>query len=136
MSAIQPIQRFADLPEADYVGYCWYSNESSARLDVNPRTIQESENPFVLEGMWFSLDGKTAVTYRHAGSQSFLTLVDLAQFAAAQKSPQKVLPAAGIQGIQHLTFTTLWAPVLDANCLDMPVLKPVIQVLTNLKRKA
>jgi CRISPR type III-associated protein (TIGR04423 family) len=136
MKGITPLKRFADIPEGQYIGYCWYSDKSFAELDVDPRTLDVGSNPFVIEGMWFSLDGKTAVTYKHVGAQSFLNLVDLTQFSDSEKSEQVVLSASGMSKVAHLTFTTLWAPVADPNCANMPVLKPVLQVLTNLKRKA
>ena len=134
MEAIKRLSEFKELPDAKYIGYCWYSDAREAR-EIDPRGLTMEGNPFVMEGNWYTADGKLAVTYRNSGSGGMLHLVDLSRVLEEEKTILNYLASPGMGKIEKLTFCTIWQRTTDENCEGMQVLMPVKQVLINVKHK-
>lgn len=136
----KPIESFGSIPDLNYEGYIWMSDEPSPRLITDKKEIPQSLNPFVIEGNLYCPEKKVSVSIRHMGNKSLILLFNLEE--ASQAAVEKKIELTDHQYLTHrapnkqfVLFKQAWIPQKDPLCEGFDVLKPAWKAFVGFKNK-
>lgn len=123
---------------SEYEGYIWRSDSDSPQL-VNGSfelTLEESENPFVIEGFLYSPKEKKSLTIKNFDGKYFIKEYNLVNMEGIDKEDILWMANSGFRrkGL-YLHFIQFWRAKIDKMNLDMEVLEPAELVFVGFVNK-
>lgn len=105
-------------------GYVWWSDREEPKTYNNEAvnlSLDESGNPFIVEGQLFDVDKKESYSIRYVDGKYYVKTTLVAD--ADYQSPNEIKTYfPNRMDNLKLKFLRYWQPVKDENCLDMEVL--------------
>lgn len=133
------------IKQSTYEGYLWYSNESSPRicdkdtelgkqLAERGLTLDETQNPFVIEGnLW---DGETSILIKYVDGQYIVRERNVKELASPEYTHEdKEFRPHRMDGISALLFRQYWKKEADEMCENMETWQPYASVFVGFKKK-
>jgi CRISPR type III-associated protein (TIGR04423 family) len=136
MAEIKNIENFADLSaDLKFQGYIWLSDATEPEWNSLPNEVinQESINPFILEGHWYSLNGQYSLAFKNTGEQAFYTLIDWTSTNLDVEIYEENFVGHRLEGAEFLNFATLYQAVGDELCEGFPVYEAKTIALRRIK---
>ena len=133
MKAFQLINNLKDIPDKEYTGYYWMSDEDYPRLvskeKFNPDL--KGNNPFIIEGNLFADDGSYSVSIEHIDGKYLIGIVDWGEInGQAVVLEDETYLAHKAEGFSKVRFKRAWVPAADPECEGMEVLQPAWRAFT------
>lgn len=119
-------------------GYLWWSDREEPEiydgkaLDIS---IDETKNPFVVEGQIYDKEEKTSYSIKYVNGQYLINIykVETSDFTNKDNEPKNFL-SNRMDG-RWLKFLRYWEEKKDENCMGMPVLAFTKNVFIGFKEK-
>lgn len=135
MEGIKTYNNLSEIPELDYEGYVWLSDDTEPRntKDFNFRNVLS--NPFIQEALLFNKEKEVSIMIRHAGEYhiSEFDLSTLKSNGAVLGEGKKYFPHRLDIGDKKVGVKQLWIPEEDENCEGMEVLTLKAHIFTGFK---
>ncbi len=131
-SIAMKIDSLAKIPDFNYEGYVWFSNEKSPeRLDNKPFTYRSiPENPFIIEALLWASKEKIAIHIVHTDKY----LIHKYEAIDDKMDIVKYLPHHRLNGVKKVKFKQLWIPESDPLCEGMEVLTMKAQIFVGFEK--
>ena len=119
-------------------GYLWWSDQKEPKVydgDALDISLDETKNPFVVEGQLYDKDEKKSYSIKYADGQHIINIykVETNDFTNKDTEPKTFL-SNRMEG-RWLKFLRYWEEKKDENCMDMPVLTFTKNVFVGFKEK-
>ena len=131
-SRFSTIKELSEIPEIEYQGYIWKSDQSEPDILNNEAydfsTIKT--NPFIIEGYLYSAKENISISIKQIDGEYFINKIDLSDldFSKENFTKHNYLsdPAISKQNkdYKYINFIEFWKAEEDDLCNDMKVLKP------------
>jgi len=113
------------IEKSKYQGYLWYSNKQTPRI-INDKVfnleIDDSENPFVIEGQLYDSDNKKSLSIKYVDGEYIIHSYDLETKDFDSMNQKQYV--SNRMGGRMLKFVQHWTPQDDEFCEGMEVLQP------------
>ena len=126
-------------------GYIWKSDAAKPEIisdkEFDFDTIDDSSNPFVIEGELYDKDANVSVSIRYIDGQHIIRDFDVNMLNpdTTALTPYTFVPNR-MPGIEGLNFMQVWRTAEDESCKDssghnMKVLQPAELIFTGFKKQ-
>lgn len=131
------LKSLKEIPDKDFNGYLWLSDESIPKniKNVSIQAYEEDGNPthpFIREAYLFNEEEQISVSVQHIPGRYLIHLFDLKELPAnCEITEQKIL--AHKQLGKKLIFKEIWIPEEDVLCMKWPVLTKKVSVFCGIE---
>ena len=113
------------IPDLDYEGYLWYSNQSKPKIINSKNPFKKSlltQLPFVIEGNLWAEKEKISLNFKNIDGEYQIFKYDLNKLNIEENSQTYI--AHNLVGIQEFTLYQHWKEKKDPLCENMKTLVP------------
>ncbi len=131
------IDKIEELPDNNYIGYVWMSDEQAPRKIISKSEIPTgTQNPFIVEGFLKSDDSKVSIGLAAMNGELKIFQYDLQAINAlpAEQKTESSYLTHRYDGAK-IKFITVWFPEMDKLCEGMNVLQPKMRVFNGFELK-
>lgn len=119
-------------------GYLWWSDQQEPKVyegDALDISLDESKNPFVVEGQLFDKEEKKSYSIKYVDGQYLVNIykVEDSDFTNPDNETKSYL--SNRMDNPRLMFLCYWEEKKDENCMNMPVLTFTKNVFVGFKEK-
>jgi len=128
----------SEIPDANYQGYLWVSDETTPDTITKLIASQYEQNgkpanPFIREAFLYDPNKQISISVRHVPGRYLIDLFDLKKLPGEfELTEQKYLANRKIGS--RLIFKEIWAPEPDENCEGLPVLRKKATVFCGIEK--
>jgi len=139
VSWYKKLDQLAEIPQGNYSGYIWLSDEDEPRTvsGVDARTYEQAgqpAHPFIREGFLYDEAAGISVTIYHTPTGYRIYQAILKQLPVeCEKKDFNVLAHNRLPG--DIKFTEIWQPEPDTLCDQLPVLRKKAVLFTGFTRE-
>lgn len=119
-------------------GYLWWSDQQEPQVydgDVLDICLDETKNPFVVEGQIYDKKEKKSYSIKYADGQYIINIYKIENQDLANSNNEKKCYLSNRMGDRWLKFLRYWEEKEDENCMNMPVLTLTKNVFVGFKEK-
>ena len=137
MNAFQLINDLKNIPEKEFTGYYWMSDENKPHLlfkeKFNPDL--KGNNPFIIEGNLFAYDGTVSISIEHIDGQYLIGRINWEDIdVGIVLEEETYLSSHKTEDFKKVKFKRAWIAEADPECEGMEVLKPAWRAFTGFEK--
>lgn len=123
MLEIKKYNSINEIPNRNYEGYVWLSNEKKPFIlpDESFDFSKVEANPFVVEALLFDKSENKSIHVQHTGEYQIFEY-DLKRIEESSIENKEYLPHR-LKDVKNVLFKQIWLPEKDDNCAGFEVLK-------------
>lgn len=135
MLGIKKYNSIKEIPNRNYEGYVWLSNEKKPFIlpDESFDFSTVEANPFVVEALLYDRDENKSIHVQYTGEYQIFEY-DLSKLEKSNCVEKEYLPHR-LQDVEKVLFKQIWLPEKDENCAEFDVLKLKAIVFCGFKKK-
>ena len=136
MSWYQKLNAIADIPDYEYTGYSWISNNKEPQFILNKSDLLPYQNkekpsvPFILEAYLYCKNEDISISVRHVSGCYLIYQFMLKKLGENKDNVVEKNYIAHKNLGEMLCFKEIWLPEEDKFCEGMEILKKQIVVFT------
>lgn len=118
-------------------GYLWWSDKQEPKIydgDVLDITLDETNNPFVVEGQLYDKEENMSYSIKYVDGQYLINICKVENRDFMNKDNELKSFLSNRMGGRWLKFLRYWEEKEDENCMKMPVLTFTKNVFVGFKK--